>query len=117
MNYKTILVGLVVLFVVNFAYSQETDWQLKRETDGFKIYIRNIAETGIKELKITTQFETSLNSIVALLNDVPANTDWVYTNEVAKITEQIAPNDSHNRRFFRPALSLESVNFNARLPL
>jgi len=93
MNYKTILVGLVVLFVVNFAYSQETDWQLKRETDGFKIYIRNIAETGIKELKITTQFETSLNSIVALLNDVPANTDWVYTNEVAKITEQIAPND------------------------
>jgi len=95
MNYKTIFVGFFALIFINFAYAQESDWQLKRETKQLKVYTRNIAETGIKELKITTQFEASLNSIIALINDVPANTDWVYSSKVAKITERITPDDMY----------------------
>ncbi len=95
MNYKTIFAGFFALIFINLSYAQETEWQLKRETKQLKVYTRNIAETGIKELKITTQFEASLNSIVALLNDVPANTDWVYSSKVAKITEKLAPNDMY----------------------
>lgn len=94
MNHKTVFVGLLTLICINFAHAQE-EWQLKRTTNDLKVYTRNIAETGIKELRITTQFETSLSSIIALLDDVPANTDWVYTSKVAKITEQLAPNDMY----------------------
>ena len=93
MNCKTLFVGIFVLIFAHFGYAQEYDWQLKRETDQLKVYTRNISETGIKALKITTQFETSLSSIVALLNDVPANPDWVYSSKIAKITHQLAPND------------------------
>jgi len=92
MNRKTIFVGLLVL-VASLIHAQESQWQLKREKDKLKICTRNVSETGIKELKITTQFETSLNSIIALLNDVSANTDWVYSSKVAKITEALAPGD------------------------
>lgn len=95
MSYKTIFVGIFALIFTHFGYAQESGWQLKRETKQLKVYTRNIAETGIKELRITTQFETSLNSIIALLNDVPANTDWVYSSKTAKITEKLAPNDMY----------------------
>ena len=95
MNYKTVFVGIFVLIFAHFGHAQESEWQLKRKTKQLKVYTRNIAETGIKELKITTQFETSLNSITALLSDVPANTDWVYSSKVAKITEQVSPGEMY----------------------
>jgi len=95
MNYKSLFVGLIVLFFTVFGYAQQSEWQLKRTTKDLKVYTRNIVETGIKELRITTQFETSLSSIIALLNDVPANADWVYSSKVAKITETLAPNDMY----------------------
>lgn len=95
MNFKTVFVGIFILIFAHFSYAQENGWQLKRKAKELKVYTRNISETGIKELRITTQFETSLNSIVALLNDVPANTDWVYSSKVAKITEQVAPNNMY----------------------
>lgn len=90
MNYKTVFAVFFILMFAHFSYAQDSNWQLKRETKQLKVYTRNISETGIKELKITTQFETSLNSIVALLNDVPANTEWVYTSIIAKITEKVS---------------------------
>jgi len=95
MNYKTVFAGIFTLIFIHFGYAQESTWQLKRETKQLKVYTLNIAEKGIKELKITTQFEASLNSIIALLNDVPANTDWVYSSKAAKITERIAPSDMY----------------------
>jgi len=95
MNCKTIFSGIFILIFAHFSHAQENEWILKRETKQLKIYTRNITETAIKELRITTQFETSLNSIIALLNDVPANTDWVYSSKAAKITERNAPNDLH----------------------
>lgn len=95
MNFKTVFVGIFILMFAHFSYAQDNGWQLKRKAKALKVYTRNISETGIKELRITTQFETSLNSIVALLNDVPANTDWVYSSKVAKITEQVAPNNMY----------------------
>ena len=93
MYYKSIFTGFLVLICIGFLDAQEAEWELKRSTKNLQIYTRNISESGIKELKITTQFETSLNSIIALLNDVPANSEWVYSSKLAKITEQIAPND------------------------
>lgn len=93
MNYKAVFATFFILMFTHLSYAQDSTWQLKRETKQLKIYTRNISETGIKELRITTQFETSLSSIVALFNDVPANPEWVYSSKVSKITEKLAPND------------------------
>jgi len=86
------LVGLAILMFANFTDAQEADWQLKRKKDSLEVYTRNIAENGIKELKLHTQMKTSLNSIFALFDDVPRNADWVYSLKEAKILKVIAPN-------------------------
>jgi len=91
MKIKILLTSLCLIFSVTFINAQDSDWQLKREKDNLKVYTRNIGETGIKELKLTTRMKTSLSSIIALFNDVPANTEWVYSSKEAKITETITP--------------------------
>lgn len=90
---KITLMIFTILICTNITYGQkENSWQLKRKKDNIEVYTRNIAETGVKELKLHTQMETSLNSIFALFDDVSRNTDWVYAAKEAKILKIIAPN-------------------------
>lgn len=91
MKYRILLTSLCLMIFAISTQAQDGEWKLKREKNKLKVYTRNIAETGIKELKLTTQMKTSLSSIIALFNDVPANTQWVYSSKEAKITETIAP--------------------------
>ncbi len=83
---------LVILSFTNVNYVQEEDWELKRKKDNLEVYTRNIAETGVKQLKLHTQIETSLSSIFALFDDVSRNTDWVYGAKEAKVLKILAPN-------------------------
>ncbi len=83
---------LTILTFTNVNYVQENDWELKRKKDNLEVYTRNIAETGVKELKLHTQMETSLNSIFALFDDVSRNVDWVYAAKEAKVLKILAPN-------------------------
>lgn len=94
MKYNLLLIGLLLLIFGNLE-AQESDWELKREKDNLKVYTRNIAETGIKQLKLHTEMKTSLNSIIALFDDVPANSEWVYSSKLAKVTKMIAPHHMH----------------------
>jgi len=86
------LVGLAMLMFADFADAQEDGWQLKRKKDNLEVYTRNIAQNGVKELKLHTQMKTRLNSIFALFDDIPRNADWVYSSKEAKTLKVIAPN-------------------------
>lgn len=54
------------------------DWHLKKNENGIAIYTRKTAASDIKELKSIMYVKTSLNSIVALLNDWESYPKWVY---------------------------------------
>ncbi len=89
---KNILTYCLLLLITGLAFGQEDSWTLKKDKKDLKIYTRNIGESGIKELKIVTEMQTSLSSIIALFDDVNAYTSWVYSTDEAKITQTIAPN-------------------------
>lgn len=85
------LIALAILIAANVTYAQENGWELKRKKDNLEVYVRNIDESGIKELKIKTQFKASLNSVYSLFEDVPRNADWVYSITEAKVLEVFSP--------------------------
>lgn len=55
-----------------------TDWELKKFENGIAVYTRNTSNSNFKELKSVTTVKTSLQSLVALLNDWDAYTEWVF---------------------------------------
>ncbi len=91
---KNYLLFCLVLFSCHLV-AQDDSWELKKTKNDLKIYTRNINESGIKELKIVTEMETSMTSIIALFDDVPAYVNWVYSTGSAKMTKQLSPSHMH----------------------
>ena len=49
-----------------------------RETDGLNVYLRDAANSDIKEIKIETTLDASLDAVVSVLKDVPVYSEWIY---------------------------------------
>lgn len=80
---------------------QLNDWVLKKAENGINVYTRTAENSKFNELKVVFQVNTSLSSIVALLNDVEAYPKWIYHCEEAKILKKNS--DKHLIRYQKTA--------------
>lgn len=69
---------LIILFCCNSTTSFNSDWEIKKNENGITVYSRKTENSDFLELKCITHIETSLTSIVALLNDWETYPQWVY---------------------------------------
>jgi hypothetical protein len=60
-----------------------------------EVYYRDGEQSKIKELKFTFKVESSLSSIVALLDDVQNYSKWVYKLDEAKIIDKISDKEMY----------------------
>lgn len=74
---KNIGLLLFCLFCPPPAHSQK-EWELRKSENGIEVYTRNAESSSFKELKSVVTLQTSLSSIVALLNDWDSYPQWVY---------------------------------------
>ena len=70
------LFSMLMLYTVSCA--GKTDWHLERNKEGVKVYTRAVSNSSINELRAEMTVHANLNSIMALLRDVPAFKEWVY---------------------------------------
>jgi hypothetical protein len=69
---------LIAIFFSTPLWAQNGEWELEKETDGLKVYLRDAANSNVKEVKIETIFDESMSTVISLLKDVPAYPNWVY---------------------------------------
>lgn len=82
------------LLLYSVCFSQtKSDWQLYKSENGISIYTRKANNTNIKQLKSVVTLKTSLNSIVALLNDWDAYPQWNYKCGESKTLKIISPTE------------------------
>jgi len=58
--------------------SEKIDWELVKDEDGIKVYTRSIEDSKIKEFKGVTNIKSSIDSLLAVLNDTEASHKWVH---------------------------------------
>jgi START domain len=90
---------LIVFFAAELfffaGYAQEPPWQLKKFENGVAVYSRQAKNSNFKELKAEVYLQTSLNSIVALLEDRAAFPEWVYKCSNSHIIKQVTENEMY----------------------
>ncbi len=84
----TIFLFFTPLFV--FSQNSKDGWELKREKGGIKVYLREVADSDIKELKFETELEASLTSIAAILTDVAGFDEWVYASVTSRTIRKVS---------------------------
>lgn len=89
----TFITALVIAFSI---FSNSGDWKLKKEEEGIKVFVRDNAETKIKELKLTTMLTTRLSSLVYVIADKNDYMDWVYSCSESKVLKQVNKKESYH---------------------
>jgi len=69
--------------------AQEAKWELKKDKNDVKIYVREAKDSPFKELSMKFTVDASMSTIVALLQDVEAIPEWVYKCEEAYVVKEI----------------------------
>jgi len=69
------------------------EWKFRKEKEGIKVYLREIENTNIKELRMTTIMDASLSTLIAALDDVEMYKVWVYRCMDAKILKIVSESE------------------------
>ena len=83
------------LCLVGFVQAQEAKWELKKDKNDVKVYVREAADSPIKELKMAFEVEANMNAIIALLQDVEAIPDWVYKCSEAHVVKEVSAEEEY----------------------
>lgn len=76
---KSFFTGFVYLFISLGLFAQNTDdWELITDKENISIYTRLTDVSPIKQLKVKTVFETDIQTLLSILNDVENYPKWVY---------------------------------------
>ena len=73
---------IVVIFTISlisqsFNLLAQSDWQLAKEKDGIKVYMRSYKGGKLKELKAISKIKCSLHALNAVFKDVPNCKNWM----------------------------------------
>lgn len=77
-NLSYLTISALCLFLSQLNAQPPGEWELKRQSDGLNVYLRDAAGSEVKEIKIETTLDASLHAVVAVLKDVPVYEDWIY---------------------------------------
>jgi len=89
---KSLLIALVIFLKLGPAFGQ-SDWQLKAEKEGIKIYTRDIPGSKVKALKVESEFEATPAQLVALIMDVNTAPDWVYHVKSSTLIKRVSASE------------------------
>ena len=90
--YRALKVFSCLLLLSGSAYAQKS-WELVKSKDNIFIYKRDAKGSALKELKVTSNFESSLSGFIALLKDINAQPSYMYSCMESRVLKSISEKD------------------------
>lgn len=86
----------VLLLLISFkllSASAQTDWKLKSDNNGIKIYTSIVPESKIKAIKVECDYKATPTQFVAVLIDIKNSPEWLYHTKFCRVVKQISPKE------------------------
>ena len=72
-------------------------WQLSKAKDGIRVYQSSVKYSNYKSIKVECTLEGSYDKLIAVLNNVSGQKEWVYNNKTSYIIKRI---NSHELYYY-----------------
>lgn len=99
-NFKQMKIYSLILMIFFFKgdyflqptnyFQSEFEWELKKEKNNIKVFVRDSTVSGIKGIKVITTVKASVERLVEVVYDIESYHEWVSNLETAKILETIS---------------------------
>ncbi len=87
---RSLAVGLVIGLVAAVAAPAWAGWKEEKAEDGITVSSREVSGSDLKEFKGLVYMDTTIQSLVALMNDTGAATKWLHDCKEAKVAKDIS---------------------------
>jgi START domain len=91
MNVKGFSLAGCILFFFILSSAAQTDWQLRQDKEGIKVYTKKMDNSPVKAVKTVCTINASLTRLTAVLLDIKSTTDWVYATKSITLLKQVSP--------------------------
>lgn len=89
-----VILYLFISVLLGFSEStNQSEWLLLKASDNLKVYTRSTVESKFKEVKIQGKIKCTMSEIVAVLEDIDAQKDWVMRTLDVDLLETRTPGD------------------------
>lgn len=83
----------VLLSIGSIAALAQTQWQLRTEKEGIKVYSSEVPDSKIKAIKVIGDFYTTPAQLAAVVMNVSTATDWVYHLKSSTLIKKVSNNE------------------------
>jgi hypothetical protein len=90
MGIVKIIFLLVCSAFASTAFAQY-NWKLSKEKDGIRVYQSENKSSNYKSIKVECTLAGSYDKLMAVLNDVSHQKDWVYNSKISYIVNRVSP--------------------------
>ncbi len=87
---KKLLLIPILFLLATITYAQ-TDWELKTDKDGIKVYVKDAPSSKLKAIKVECTLEVTLSQFAFVIMDVRGSKDWVYSTKSCELIKQVSP--------------------------
>lgn len=85
------ITSLVFCSVFASTVFAQYNWKLSKEKDGIRVYQSEVKNSNYKSIKVECTLEGNYDKLVAVLNNVSQQKDWVYHNKTSHIIKKVSP--------------------------
>ena len=71
-------------------FQSDTKWELKKEKNNIKVFVRDSSKTGIKQIRTIATVKASVEELVQMVYDIDSYPLWIANLETAKILEKVS---------------------------
>jgi hypothetical protein len=86
---------LIILCSSVMMGSAKAQWELVKDENGIKVFLKTVPHSKIKEFKGVTNINSSLDSILAVLDDTGACPQWIHNCKDAVELSEISFNEGY----------------------
>jgi START domain-containing protein len=83
----------LLLSLISVGVGAQTDWQLKKDEDGIKVFTSSTPNSNFKSVKVECTVKATPSQLIAFLLDVEKQHEWIYNNKCSQVVKQIGSNE------------------------
>ena len=88
-----LIVSVAMICLITSDGRAQSDWMLKKDEDGIKVYTGKTLNSNFKSVKVECTVNATLSQLVTFLLDVAHQHDWVYCNKSTQLIKKIGSNE------------------------
>jgi len=83
----------ILIFFLCSAFLFQEEWELKRDKNGVKVYVKPGTQSKIKTVKATVSIKAPLEVVKSKIMDIENYSKWIYKCNEASILKRVSDNE------------------------